>query len=293
MLDSIKQLFQPWSAHYEGNALPFPYADVLGLVTTGTGNLIDPVSAMLALPWRISSHGNSNAAAEESDPLAPQSDVIAAFNAVKANLIPGVVNGKSLANGGRGGGGFYPYTTVRLSKSGLDQLVNSKLQANDNQLHEYFPDAGSWPADAQLALHSFAWAAGLGHVGPSGDFKMLRAALLKKDFNAAAEQVKLAGYGVDERNAANKQMLQNAAAVVSKGLDTSIIQWPLTSAQILSGMSAGANDAYNYAVGRLKKGFTYAASKPVAKAVAVGAAVYVGLGLAVLGGTIAYRRMKK
>jgi hypothetical protein len=28
------------------------YADVLGLITTGQGNLIDPKPAALALPWR-------------------------------------------------------------------------------------------------------------------------------------------------------------------------------------------------------------------------------------------------
>lgn len=306
MWPSLEKMFQPWSAKFEGNALPFPYADVKNLVTTGTGNLIDPVSAMLALPWRISTF--TDAAAQEGDRAATPAEITAAFNLVKSKNTPGVINGTQLDNGGsKGGYGYYKFTNLRLTPTALANFVTSKLRSNDADLLRIFPDSNTWPVDAQLAMHSFAWAAGLGHVDPSAgktyDFKNLHAALAAKDFTKAADQIHLGGFGIADRNDANKLLMQNAAAVVSKGLDPSIMQWPLTPDKILAGIKAGADDAYNYVISPAWRGAAHAvaaATSAVGQAVNYAAqkpgmklAGYMGVGALGFGAAYLYSRYMK
>src|SRR5688572_28003833 len=62
-----------YSEPLEGR-VPHMYLDILGLVTCGVGNLIDPVSEALKLPWKRRSTGKP----------ATEHEVRAAWNALKA-----------------------------------------------------------------------------------------------------------------------------------------------------------------------------------------------------------------
>jgi hypothetical protein len=134
------------SKKFEG-LLPWPYVDNHkdengnpdGLVTTGMGNLIDPVGRMLSLPWR---HGIGG-------PLASQQEVIAAFNAVKHS-------GMNEAGGGNQG----HLTDLRLNDEDIQNLIQSKIQENEKTLRQRVPRYDSLPVEVQIVLNSMAWAMG-------------------------------------------------------------------------------------------------------------------------------------
>lgn len=179
------------------------YLDVLGLVTTGIGNLIDTPDDALSLEW-LRSDGS----------VATRREVAAEWTAVKAR--------KDLAQ--RGGGAFKAITRLRLSDAGLHDLFNRTLDRMARQLATRFPGFDDWPADAQLATISMAWA-----CGPAFRFPKLAAALNAGDFATAAVECKMneAGNpGLKPRNAANRLLYENAAAVVARDLDPELLYWP-------------------------------------------------------------------
>ena len=218
---SVLAAFQQFSGNFEGNALPYMYTDVKGLVTTGTGNLIDPIGAALTLPWR-----------RPDGSLASQAEVIAAWTTVK-NAWPGVQSTACAS-----------LTNLRLDKAGLDALVAKQLKVNDAYLQQRYPGYSKWPADAQLALHSRTWAAGPGVHSPAFDAAVNRP---KPDFVTAATQIHLndAGNpGLVPRNAANKQLMLNAAEVQAKGASPSTLYYPgpvVTGIGIIGGALAGGS----------------------------------------------------
>ena len=196
------------------------YADVLGLVTTGMGNLVDPVGAALVLPWKR----------PDGSP-ATQAQIAAAWNAVKndprcAKL--GWVYAQSL-----------PGNDIRLDDADVAALVYSKLKANDRLMAARFADWESRPADAQMAAHSMAWA-----MGPSfwPKFPRFTALFTAGDYGrietdakgnpivrgAAGECAISPPHGtIIVRNAHNKQMLLNAAKVAADpSADRSILIGP-------------------------------------------------------------------
>jgi hypothetical protein len=123
---------------------PYPYLDELGLVTTGVGNLVDartgsPPASFLALPWRRP--GGALASSEEK---------AAAWRTVHAR--------QDLAKAG--GAAFASLTTIRLDRDAIEVMVRQRLLENDALLRRRFPAFDSWPADAQFAAHSMAWAMG-------------------------------------------------------------------------------------------------------------------------------------
>ncbi len=52
MYPSVQSYFRIFSAPLEG-CVPYMYLDVLGLVTVGVGNLVDPITLAQALPLRF------------------------------------------------------------------------------------------------------------------------------------------------------------------------------------------------------------------------------------------------
>ncbi len=161
MKPSVASAFRDFSTKFEGY-LPYMYLDIKGLVTTGMGNLIDPIGAALELPWK-----------RPDGSLATQSEIRAAWNLVKSrtDLAP------------KYGTAFAGLTTLRLDKAGIEQLIARKLRENEAYLRHRFSDYEHWPADAQLGLHSMAWA-----MGPGFHFPDFNAAVnrLRPDFDAAA-----------------------------------------------------------------------------------------------------------
>lgn len=205
MHESVLQRFREFSVRFEG-LVHWPYLDIKGLVTVGIGNLVDPVSAAVGLPWVLEGSGES----------ATHERVRADWNALKSQ--------QKLArlhfNYAR------PVTKIRLTDDGVDILVRSKLLANETYMRPRLAGWDSWPADAQLFASSMAWAVGPGWVGI---FKNCTAFLLLRDWDNAAKcaAIKTAGNpGIVPRNAANRVCLHNAKTVTERQLDPAVLYWP-------------------------------------------------------------------
>jgi GH24 family phage-related lysozyme (muramidase) len=205
MHPSVVDRFREFSVRFEG-LVHWPYLDVKGLVTVGIGNLIDPVSAALALPWVLEGSG---------DKATPE-QVVADWNALKVQQRLSKLH----FNYAR------PLTKIRLTEEGVDTLVRSKLLANEAYMRQRLPGWDTWPADAQLFACSMAWAVGPGWVGI---FKNCVAFLLKGDWDNAAKcaAIRTEGNpGIVPRNAANQVCLHNAKTVSLRQLDPSVLYWP-------------------------------------------------------------------
>jgi len=217
MRDSAKAAFFPLSKKFEGY-LTFMYADVKNLVTTGMGNLIDPIQYALSLPWKDSS-GN----------LVSQDTIRDAWNAVKART--------DLNQ--RGGGSYRGVTSIRLDDAGIQQLINTKMTQNEAVLKSRYPAFDSWPADAQLALHLMAWA-----LGPAFKYPKFMAAVNQTlpDFRTGAieSHISEAGNpGVIPRNIAIKALFNNAADVLANNLDPDTLVYDVN----IAGGSAASSAA--------------------------------------------------
>jgi GH24 family phage-related lysozyme (muramidase) len=206
---AILQAFPPFTDRFEG-CLNYMYLDVKGLVTTGRGNLIDPLSAAMTLPWLV----------RDSGAAASQSQIAAEWSRVKALTYLQL----------RGGGAFAAHTTLRLSRQAVDALTLNKVQANDIILTKRFPNWLDLPADAQLAVHSLAWA-----CGAYFSFPMFEKALIAEDFVTAAQEIVMNAQGnpgLVPRNVANQLLMQAAASVKANNLDPNVIHgWQTPNGQ--------------------------------------------------------------
>lgn len=200
MFPSVQSGFRAFSEKFEGS-VPYMYLDIKGLVTVAVGNLVDPVEAAQALPFRFKNKpGIANAGA-----AATPDQIAAEWHKLK--------NNPTLAQ--RGFKACEPLTMLELSDDSINAIILSRLTANENFMkrQQWFQNFDSWPADAQLGLLSMAWA--MGPAGP-GAFPNFRAACQSSNFNAAAAECKMneAGNpGLIPRNRANVQLFSNAAVV--------------------------------------------------------------------------------
>jgi peptidoglycan hydrolase-like protein with peptidoglycan-binding domain len=231
--------FTDFTQQFEGNT-PYMYTDIKGLVTTGNGNLIDDGTSNPAqgLGW-VNSDGSLTSAA----------DIDAAWHTVK-NAWPGVQSTACAS-----------LTTIRLPPKAIANLVSGKVGQNHTILQTKFPGYTQWPADAQLALHSMAWA-----MGPAFNFPAFASAVNQQtpDFVTAATQSHMddsANPGLVPRNAANAQLFQNAAAVMAKNGNFDSLYWPgsFVAAAIdfmivlAAGVAAVFGASWGYKVLRKKK----------------------------------------
>jgi hypothetical protein len=190
--------FAFFSESFEGR-LPFMYLDDLGLVTTGVGDLIDPVSLATALPWEHKSDGH---------PASP--------NEVRAEW----AHVKSLVSlDRRGGSAFGAVTTLRLSAAAVTALLTGKLADVDGQLARRFRSYPQWPADGQLGTLSIAWAAGSAWAAP------------KFQAHADAQPTDFVGCATEcgvhtARDPVNRILFRNAAHVVAAALDPDVLYYP-------------------------------------------------------------------
>lgn len=208
MKASVLAAFPSFSTKFEGR-LPYMYTDVKGLVTTGIGNLIDPLPSALVLPWK---HADGSGASRD--------EITSEWQTIK-NAWPGIQSAATRS-----------IVTLHLDPSDIDWLVAEKAKANEAYLRSRFPDFDYWPADAQLALHSMAWA-----MGPAFKFPKFEAAAQKQEFATAAieSHMNAAGNaGLVPRNAANVILFNNAEAVVRAGGDREVLYYPnsVTASQI-------------------------------------------------------------
>jgi hypothetical protein len=195
------------------------YLDVKGLVTTGWGDLIDPINAALYLPWFHKMTGLPASVPEIRDAWAKVKGAISMMR--------------------MGGGAYAALTDLRLTSDGLSSLVQGRLGSDDELLSKRWSMYANAPADGQLALLLCAWAA-----GPAWPAPHLDAALASGDWDAAAGPVGDANAfvacrghawlnddgnpGLRPRNLAVKLLLENAACVASLPAvyDPNILYWP-------------------------------------------------------------------
>lgn len=211
-------------AKWEGNGLPYPYTDRKGLVTVGTGNLIDPVAMSLVLPWER----------PDGSP-ATRAEVANEWLKVK-QAFPGVQSTACAR-----------LTSLRLPKSALDALNLRTIAAMWARTCAIFPGAQSWPADAQLGVLSIDWAWGAGfpsvwdaigseaedpgYYGYGSKFRELltdppnfvEAAAVMRDASGAEEK---RNPGIVPRDVGEVVMFHNAQAVMLAGADHGRLWYP-------------------------------------------------------------------
>jgi len=122
----------------------FLYLDVYGWVTIGVGCKLDPVEMALSVPFVDAMTG------EKASEALIRSD----WQAVK--------DARHLL--GRPAAAFERLTTVRLTDPAIDELARRRTAEfwREIKRNPGLDQADTWPADAQLAVLSLAWA-----VGPS------------------------------------------------------------------------------------------------------------------------------
>jgi GH24 family phage-related lysozyme (muramidase) len=204
MHSAVKDIWVAFNEPLEGLVTSL-YADVKGLVTTGMGNLVDPMPLALVLPWELP---GGIAASKDS--------VALAWQAVKGD--------PQCASRGWKYAAQLPLNNVRLTRDSVSALIVSKLAENDLRMRVRFGDWESRPADAQLAVHSMSWA-----MGPMffKRFPKFTAMFTRGDYAAASNECAISPpHGtIVERNARNRQLLLNAAT----SADPAVLQWQLPS----------------------------------------------------------------
>lgn len=177
--------FRAFSVRFEG-CVAWMYLDVRGLVTTGIGCLVDPLELALELPWYRPDWRWST-----------RDEIEAEWRRVKA-MPPGL---RATRYAG----------PLRLSDEAIDQLVARRLEGNAARLLGYFPELADWPAPAQTALCSMAWAMGANFVA---SWPRFAAAARAQDWRACADECAIradGNPGVVPRNEANRDLFLAAA----------------------------------------------------------------------------------
>ena len=188
MKQAVRDNFVSFTAPLEG-VVRWMYLDVKGLVTTAIGNLIDPVESALAIPF----------VHKGTDIPATVAEICAEWRRVKDDPVAAKLGHRSLEAS----------TSLQLCDAGVQAVVSKRLVLNEGILRQRFPEFEEWPADAQLATHSMAWA-----CGPMFRFSKLEAALKARDFSVAANECYMnttGNPGLRPRNLANKALYMAAA----------------------------------------------------------------------------------
>jgi GH24 family phage-related lysozyme (muramidase) len=205
MYESVKNAFFDFSVGPEGYVRHM-YLDVKGLVTVGVGNLIDPMRVALTLPFL---RGDGEKASQE--------EIAFEWRMMKLN--------KQLAAQGHIAAG--KIATLHLSDEAISELVFTVLARNDDALIHAIPAFRNWPADAQLAIHSMAWAMGTGFLAKFPRF--LRYCFVG-DWKSASRECLMNttnNKGLIVRNHANQKLFLAADNVCKNGLDyATLTGWP-------------------------------------------------------------------
>jgi len=181
----VRRAWRAFNESLEG-LVSWMYLDIKGLVTTGMGNLIDPVETALAVRWR---HADGSPASAD--------EVRAEWASMKHNV--------ALAH--QGAHAAHAVARLHLEDADIDALIFARLERDEAILkaNAAFADFDQWPADAQLGLLSMAWAMGSGFGRGFPHFSQACAA---RDFATAAadcQMVVTGNPGLIRRNAANRQ----------------------------------------------------------------------------------------
>lgn len=201
---SVREYFPLFSKPLEGR-IPYMYQDIKGLVTVAVGNLIDTPADASALPFEN----------RDTHVAATKDEIVVEWHMIK--------NAPGLAQGGHRAA--EKIHTLVLSEAAMDEVIRRRFDINEARLANFYSSWATWPADARLGAHSIAWT---GSYFPN-KWPNFNAAANVGDWATAADQSQLdkAGNpGLVERNKANFQLFVNAAAVITQGLDPSMIYYP-------------------------------------------------------------------
>lgn len=203
---AVRAVFRAYSERLEGRTRHL-YADVKGLVTVSVGCLVDPIQLALRLDWRI------------GDRAATQVEIRDDWQTVKA-----------LGANNRTAESQAELTSIRLTDSGVDSLLWSRLNANAEWLRKNrFLNFHEYSADAQLGILSTAWAIGCDFLNTKPSRPDLVKAIMAGDWLAANSHAKLVeagNKGVVDRNRQQERCFSNAAVVAEHNLDPAILNWP-------------------------------------------------------------------
>jgi len=201
MRDVVRDSFVAFTGPMEGVVRWF-YQDIKGLVTIAIGNLVDPIQYALPLPMK-----------RPDGEYATRDEIAADWLRVKGH--PGLATAGHRA--------AERIAQLRLDDEGVQLVVSRKLQQNVDHLRRRFLEWDEWPACAQLATLSMAWA-----CGPAFQFPMLAAVLNAQDWAAAAKECHInetGNPGIVPRNIRNKRLYRNAARVRDFKLDPDYLNW--------------------------------------------------------------------
>ena len=196
MRPAAQQEFVAFVSQYEG-VTDWMYLDVKGLVTSGIGNLLEPIALAQALPWTCS-----------YTRAATPTEVTNGWMTVKSRQDLKLL----------GGGHYKSVCDLRLSKAAVADLVRKRMQDNEDQLSVWFPAYQDFCADAQMAIMSIAWAVGDNFART---FPRFRAAANAGDWLTAAAESHISD-GNPARNEANRYLLTMAAT----SQDPELLHWP-------------------------------------------------------------------
>lgn len=179
----------PFNKDLEG-IVYHPYLDTRFFPTTGMGNLIATDDDFVSLPWIDSRTG---------EPASPV-DKRLAWHALNAT--------KALAKFGGAHPHWRKVTPLVLSHDSVSRLCRARLVQSWRRLCVRLPELDSFPADAQMALLSWAWG-----VGENAHYPKMVGALERKDFAAAAREIDMNPRKgtINLRNARNRALMTAAA----------------------------------------------------------------------------------
>ncbi len=192
---SVRSVFLDFSKKFEG-CIPWIYLDIKGLATVGIGCLIEPAAAALGLPF----------VHRGTEDKATQDEIARDWTLVK--------RAKNLAH--QGAQRARMYTHLDLTPEGIEQLALHRLHLNEDYLVSHaFPMFGEFPADAQLGIHSMAWACGAGFPKL---FPRFTSAAKVGNWTEAGRQSRINAKnnpGLVPRNWANAKLFASAAEVAA------------------------------------------------------------------------------
>jgi hypothetical protein len=210
------------------------YTDILGLVTTAIGYLIDsnnnknPMANMdgygpaLVIPWIHKSDGQP----------ATQAEIIQDWQTVKnAHKTSGTYDAPNDRK----------ITQLKIPPLVIQDLTASRMADNERELVKSLPHFADAPADAQMATHGMAWAMG-GAFIPKDGFKTFADAFNRGDWVAAKAASNFKG-AAPQRKAGQDRMFDNAAIVAANKLDPDTLWYPGDAPTSAAGRAVGRSIA--------------------------------------------------
>jgi len=221
--NSVMDAFVKTQSQWEGVESEM-YTDILGLVTTAIGYLIDDKSGIngygpaLVIPWIHKSDGQP----------ATQAEIIQDWQTVKnAHKASGTYDAPNDRK----------ITQLKIPPLVIQDLTASRMADNEKELVKSLPHFADAPADAQMATHGMAWAMG-GAFIPKDGFHAFADAFNRGDWAAAKANSNFRG-AAPQRKAGQDKMFDNAAIVAANKLDPDTLWYPADAPTSVAGRAVG------------------------------------------------------